>query len=126
MKKLFGMAAVAVLLVSAMAIAASGLDGTYKFSSRTKEGKADMAGWQGTMTIKGDEMARTYKSSDGKTEKFYTTTMKQEGNVYVLTTTKAYKPEYVGNKFRNKLNLNGNTLMMEAEDGKFKEVWLKQ
>jgi hypothetical protein len=117
---------VAVLLVSALAIAATNLDGNYKFSSRTKDGKADMSGWQGTMTIKGNEMTRTYKSPDGKTEKFYTTTIKPEGNVYLLKITKAYKPEYVGNEHRNKLNLNGNTLKMEAEDGKFSETWQKQ
>lgn len=122
---------VAALAFAASAFAASafaaGLDGTYSFSARTKAGSPDMQGWQGTMTIKGNEIVRTYKAPDGKQEKSYTSTFKQDGNLYVLKHTKAYKPEYVGNEFKNKIVVNGNTLTMEAEDGKsFKEVWTKK
>lgn len=127
MKKVWLLAVFVVLVASVSALAAS-IDGSYKFSSRMKDGTADMSGWQGTMTIKGSEISRTYKSPDGKQEKFYVSNLKQEGNgnVYVLKHTKAYKPEYVGNEFRNKLTLNGNSLTIEAEDGKFKEVWVKK
>lgn len=123
MKTMSRLLAVAVLFVSVAALAATSLEGTYKFSSRTKEGVADMSGWNGNMTIKGAEMTRNYKSPDGKMEKFYTSTMKSEGSIYVLKHTKAYKPEYVGNEFKNKINLKGDTLTIESEDGKFTEVW---
>jgi hypothetical protein len=125
MKNVCRLLAVVVLLASASALAAS-FDGTYKFSSRTKDGVADMTGWQGAMTIKGSEMSRTYKSPDGKQEKFYNSTLKPEGSLYVVKHTKAYKPEYVGNEFKNKFNVSGKTLSIESEDGKFKEAWQKQ
>lgn len=125
MKKICGAVAVALVLFSTSAFAAS-FDGTYKFSSRTKDGALDMQGWQGTMTIKGTEMDRTYKSPDGTQQKSYTSTFKQDGDLYILRHTKAYKPEYVGNEFRNRINLNGQTLTMEGLDGKFKETWAKQ
>lgn len=125
MKKVLMCLAAVILFVSVGAVAAN-LDGNYKFSSRVKDGTPDMSGWQGTMTIKGQEMTRNYKSSDGKQEKSYTSAMKQDGSVFVLKHTKAYKPEYIGNEFRNKIVLTGNTLTIEAEDGKFKEIWQKQ
>lgn len=125
MKKMAKIFAACVLVASVSAWAAN-FDGAYKFQSRAKEGKVDMQGWQGSMTIKGNEMDRTYKSSDGKDQKFYTSTIKQDGNIYVLKHIKAYKPEYVGNEHRNKMNLNGNTLTIESEDGTFKEVWTKK
>lgn len=117
--------AVLLFAVSAVAFAAH-FDGTYKFQSRAKEGKADMQGWQGTMTIKGDMMDRTYQSADGKDKKFYTSSIKQDGNVYILKHIKAYKPEHVGNEHRNKMDLKGGTLTLSSEDGKFKEVWTKK
>lgn len=125
MKTVCRMLAVALLFVSVAAFATT-YDGSYKFTSRTKDGAADMNGWQGTMTIKGNEMIRNYKSADGKQEKFYTSTLKQEGDVYVLKHTKAYKPEYVGDEFKNKFDLKGNTLTIKSTDGKFQETWQKQ
>jgi outer membrane lipoprotein-sorting protein len=123
MKTIARVLAVAVLFVSVAALAATSLEGAYKFSSRMKDGAADMAGWNGNMTIKGNEMTRNYKSPDGKMDKFYTSTMKPEGDLFVLKHTKAYKPEYVGNEFKNKITLNGKTLTIESPDGKFKEIW---
>ena len=70
MKKIASFFAVAVLFVSVVA-QASGYDGTYHFSSRTKEGKADMSGWGGMMVITNNTMTRDYHSPDGKTEKIY-------------------------------------------------------
>lgn len=125
MKTVAKVLAVLVLFASVSVLAAS-LEGTYSFSSRLKSGAPDMAGWQGTMTIKGTEMTRNYKSSDGKQEKFYTASMKQDGNVYVVKTTKAYKPEYVGSEYRNKITVTGNKLVIESEDGAFKEEWIKK
>lgn len=125
MKMLPKFLAVVVLAASTLVYAAN-FEGTYTFSSRTKEGNPEMQGWSGTMVIKGNEVNRTYKSSDNTQEKFYTSTFKQDGNIYVLTHTKAYKPEYVGNEHRNKFLLNGNTLVIESEDGKFQETWNKK
>lgn len=126
MKTMARVFAVALLLTYAGAASATTFDGSYKFTARTKEGAADMAGWTGEMTIKGNEVTRNYKAPDGKAEKFYTSTMTQNGNWYVLKHTKAYKPEYVGNEHKNKFIVNGATLTMESEDGKFKEVWTKR
>lgn len=126
MKTMLKLVAVTAVLFVSLSAFAAGLDGTYNFSSRTKEGAPDMPGWAGTMTIKGNEIARTYKSPDGKQEKFYTSSFKQDGNLYVIKHTKAYKPEYVGNEFKNKFIQNDKTLTMESEDGKFKETWTKK
>ncbi|MDO8528080.1 MAG: hypothetical protein Q7T03_10400 [Deltaproteobacteria bacterium] len=125
MKSFFKAVAVMMLLVSTGAFAAN-FDGSYTFSSRSKEGKPDMQNWNGTMTIKGDEMYRTYKSADGKEQKFYTSIIKQDGKIYILKHTKAYKPEYIGNEHRSKIILSGATLILESEDGKFKENWDKK
>lgn len=116
--------AVAVLFVSLAAIAGN-LDGNYTFSSRVKEGKADMVGWSGSMSINNNTMVRKY-TSPTKEEKFYEGTMKQEGDIYTIKFTKAYKPEYVGAEHKNKITLSGNTLTMEGADGKFKEIWTKK
>ncbi len=118
-----------LMFLLAMAISVSafaGFDGTYNFTSRVKDGAADMNGWNGTMTIKGNEVTRSYKSPDGKQEKFYNSTMTQNGDVYVLKVTKAYKPEYVGNEHKNKITVKGNTLIMQSDDGKFSETWTKK
>ena len=126
MKLVCKLMAVVVLLVSVSAIAATSYDGTYKFQSRTKDGQPDMSGWNGTMTIKGNEMNRTYKAPDGKQEKFYTSTMNQSGDTVTLKHTKAYKPEYVGNEHKNTFSTAGNTLTIKSTDGKFVESWIKQ
>jgi len=125
MKKLsLGFATVLVLMAtSAFALV---LDGSYTFTSRSKEGQPDMAGWTGTMTIQGTEMSRTYQSADGTQKKFYTSTVQPDGTIYVLTHTKAYKPEYVGNAHRTKFSAAGSNFTMESEDGKFKETWTKK
>lgn len=115
MKNLARLIAVVVLLASSTVFAAN-LDGTYTFSSRVKEGKPDMVGWNGTMTIAKDTMARTYTApAPAKETKFYEGTMKQEGDLYSVKFTKAYKPEYVGQEHKNKITLSGNTLTL----GKF-------
>lgn len=115
----------AVLLVSATAFATA-FDGGYTFTSRTVDGTPSMQGWNGTMTVTGTEMTRNYKSADGVATKYYVSTVTESGNVYVLKHTKAYKPEYVGSEHRSKLTQTGNTLAIESEDGKFKEVWTKK
>ena len=125
MKHVARLIAAALFLVSLQAFAAN-LDGTYAFTSRVKEGKADLAGWNGTMTIAKETMSRKYTSPDGKEVKFYEGTMKHDGDTYAITFTKAYKPEYVGQEHKNKITLTGNTLTMEAIDGKFKETWTKK
>jgi len=126
MKTVAKIMAVAVLFVAVVAVAATSLDGTYTFSSRVKEGKADMTGWTGNMTIKDNVMSRKYINPASKEEKFYEGTMKQDGDVYSLKLTKAYKTEYVGQEHKNKMTLTGNTLTMESVDGKFKETWTKK
>lgn len=126
MKKLSTIVAVAVLLVSVAAVAAISFDGTYAFTSRAKEGTPDMVGWTGTMTIGNGTMARNYTNPANKEVKFYEGTMKQDGDVYVLKLTKAYKPEYVGQEHKNKITVTGNTLTMVSADGKFKEIWTKK
>lgn len=125
MKKIAMLVAVVGLFVAATSFAAN-FDGTYTFQSRTKDGKADLAGWKGTMTIGNNEMSRTYTSPDGKDQKFYVGTMKQEGDLVAVKFTKAYKPEYVGNVHKNKLEWQGSALTMTSDDGKFKEVWTKK
>lgn len=126
MKNVAMLCAVAVLFIAVSAIAAE-LDGSYTFVSRTKDGAPDLSGWNGTMLIEKGMMSRSYKSKDGKEEKFYEGTMKSEGSdVYAVKFTKAYKSEYVGNEHKNKIMLSGATLTMESTDGKFKEVWTKK
>lgn len=126
MKKLSAvMMAVCVLAIATVAAAAT-IEGIYSFKGRWKEGKPDMQNWTGTMTIKEKEMTRTYKGPDGKEEKFYTSTIKEEGKVYHVKHIKAYKPEYVGNEFRNKITQSGSDLVIESEDSKFKETWTKR
>lgn len=125
MKIVIKIMAVAVLFVSIAAQAAD-LSGTYTFSSRLKEGKLDMSGWTGTMTINNGTMIRKYTGPDGKEQKFYEGTLKQDGDVYTIKFTRAYKPEYVGSEHKNKITLSGKTLTMEGLDGKFKETWEKK
>lgn len=126
MKKFAALAVAVCLMASAAVSMASTLEGTYSFKARVKEGKPDLQNWTGTMTVKEKEITRVYKSVDGKEEKFYTSSVKQDGSVYVLKNVKAYKPEYVGNEFRNKITQNGQDLIIESEDGKFKETWAKR
>lgn len=129
MKRLTALAvAICVMAVAAVSFAAT-LDGSYTFKMRVKEGKTDMSGWTGTMTIKEKEMVRTYKSPDGKETKFYTSTLKEkgkDGKLMIVKHIKAYKPEYVGNEFTNAFTLSGSDLIIESEDGKFKETWTKR
>ncbi|MBI5299199.1 MAG: hypothetical protein HY877_02735 [Deltaproteobacteria bacterium] len=124
--KLAGKIVAMLVLVFSMVAGATSFDGNYKFSSRVKNGAPDLQGWTGDMVVKGDTISRTYKSVDGKEERFYIGTIKKDGDVYVVKYTKAYKPEYVGNEHKNKFIVNGATLSIEATDGKFKEVWTKK
>lgn len=126
MKNVLRLLAVAVVFTVGLAFAAN-LDGDYKFTSRTKEGKPDLAGWNGTMKIAGGTMRRDFTSPDGKETKFYESSMKDDGhNVYSMTFTKAYKPEYVGKAYKNKVTVNGNKLVVSDVDGKFTEEWVKK
>ena len=125
MKNVCRLLAVAVLFVSTVALAGS-FDGTYNFKSRAKDGQPDMQGWTGTMTIKNDEITRNFKSPDGTQEKYYTSTWKKDGDVYAMKFTKAYKPEYVGKEYKNKVNVTDNTLTFEGTDSKFTETWTKK
>lgn len=125
MRRILQFAVLALSLTTA--VWAGTFDGTYKFSSRTKEGTPDMQGWSGQMTVKDATWNRTFKSADGTTSKFYTTTATAApNNAYKFKFTGAYKPEYVGTEVTNKIIVTGNTLTMESEDGKFKEIWTKQ
>jgi hypothetical protein len=126
MKKLIAALVAACVMGSALVSMAATMDGTYAFKARWKEGKPDMQGWTGAMTVKDKEITRTYKSPDGKDTKYYTSSLKQEGNVYVVKHTKAYKSEYVGNEFKNKFTQTGSDLVIESEDAKFKETWTKK
>lgn len=129
MRRIAAVAVAVCMMVSAVASFAATFDGSYTFKMRVKEGKPDMPGWTGTMSIKEKEMTRNYKSPDGKETKFYTSSLKEkskDGKVMIVRHIKAYKPEYVGNEFSNAFNLNGNDLVIESEDGKFKETWSKK
>lgn len=115
-----------VVVAFAGSVWAGQFDGSYSFASRVKEGAPDMAGWTGQMQIHNNTANRNYKSPDGASTKFYNATLTPAGNLFVFKTTAAYKPEYVGNEFKNKITLSGNTLTLESEDGKFKELWTKR
>jgi hypothetical protein len=125
MKKISSLVAVAVVFTALAAFAAD-ISGTYTFSSRIKEGKPDLVGWNGTMTIGNGTILRKYASADGKDSKFYEGTFIQDKDIYTIKFTKAYKPEYVGQEHKDKITLNDKTLTMESTDGKFKEVWTKK
>ncbi len=125
MKKLSLVLTVLFLLISISAFAGN-LDGVYKFSTRTIEGAPNMQGWWGMMVIKSNTMTRMYRSTDGTTEKFYVGDLSNEGDVYKLKLTHAYKPNYVGNEHQNKIILNASNLSMESLDGKFIETWIKK
>lgn len=126
MKLVARMVAVAVFLIASTSFAAS-IDGTYSYASRIKDGKPDLVGWNGTMTIAGTTLSRKLKSADGKEERFYDTTLTNNGgDLYTLKTTKAYKPEYVGQEKQNKITLTGNVCTIASPDGSFKEVWNKK
>lgn len=129
MKRIAAFAVAVCVIATAVASFAATYDGSYTFKARVKEGKPDMQGWTGTMTIKEKEMTRNYNSPDGKEKKFYTSTLKEkvkDGKVMIVKHTKAYKPEYVGNEFANSFTQNGNDLIIESEDSKFKETWSKK
>lgn len=125
MKKL-ALAFVAVLSLVASSAFAGNFDGTYQFSSRDKAGTPDMQGWWGWMSIQDGTMTRVYHSPDGKQEKYYVGKITPEGEWQTVTFTQAYKPEYVGNKHKNKFILNGKTFTMKSDDGTFTEVWSKK
>lgn len=120
--------AIAVMSVAAVGMAAT-YNGSYTFKERIKEGKSDMQGWNGTMTIQEKEMVRNYSSPDGKENKYYTSRLTEktkDGTVVTVKHIKAYKQEYVGNEFDNKITQNGSNLIIESVDGKFKETWVKK
>ena len=120
------MGIVAVVMVVAVAAGAASFDGTYQFTSRSKEGTPDMAGWWGMMIITNGTMSPIYHSPDATQEKYYVGTLTPTGNLYTIKFTQAYKPEYIGNEHRNKITVDGAGLVVESEDGKFKEVWTKK
>lgn len=125
MKVVSRLVAVALLFVAVAAYGAAKLEGNYTLKAQYKGGQPQ-TDWQGTMTIKGTEMKRDYVSGDKTKTKYLVSTMTADPkvvDVWVVKHTKAYKPEYVGNEFRNKINLTGATLTIESEDGTFKEVW---
>lgn len=129
MKRIAALAVAVCIMGTAVASFAANYEGTYSFKARVKEGKPDMQGWTGTMTIKAKEMVRDYNAPDGKEKKFYTSTLKEkskDGKVVIVKHTKAYKPEYVGNEFTNTFTQNGNDLVIESEDTKYKETWSKK
>lgn len=129
MKRIAALAVAVCVVVTAVASFAATYDGTYTFKARWKDGKQDMQGWTGSMTIKEKEMTRNYNSPDGKEKKFYSSTLKEkskDGKVMIVKHVKAYKPEYVGNEFANTFNQSGNDLVIESEDTKFKETWTKK
>ena len=113
------------LFLTGSVVAATPYDGHYTFVSRTIAGAPDMVGWSGTLELGSDILSRHYQSADGATKKFYVGPVKVEGDIYVVTFTEAYKPEYVGNTHRNRLSLKDGLLTMTSEDGKFVEVWKK-
>lgn len=126
MKMVSKIVAVALLLMSTTVFAAS-LDGNYSYKSREKDGKPSEVGWTGTMKIEKNTIFRSVKSTDGKTEKFYEETMKNDGgDLYTLNMTKSYKPEYVGKSAQYKITTNGKDLTIQSLDGAFKEVWAKK
>lgn len=129
MKRIAAFAVAICVIATAVVSFAATYDGSYTFKARVKEGKPDMQGWTGTMTIKEKEMTRNYNSPDGKEKKFYTSTLKEkskDGKLMIVKHVKAYKPEYVGNEFTNAFTQNGNDLVIESEDSKFKETWSKK
>ena len=126
MKKILASVVMVAVVLGAVAASAANFDGVYKFTSRSKEGTPDMAGWWGMMVITNGTMSRLYHSPDGVQEKYYVGAMTQVGDVTTLRLTQAYKPEYVGNEHRNLIRFTGTNLIVESEDGKFKEVWTKK
>ena len=123
MKMMTRLTGLLIVVFAVSAWAAPKLEGTYSFVSRTKDGKAEMTGWNGTMEIKKGTMARNY--AKGKDKKFYTGTMTKDGKVYVVKYTDAYKKDYIGDEHRNQFTWEKDTLTITSEDGKFKEVWKK-
>ena len=53
-------------------------------------------------------------------------TMKEDGKIYVIKHANVYKPEQIGDEFKNKITVSGDLLTIESEDGEFKEVWQKK
>lgn len=102
-------------------------EGTYDFVAHSFDGKAELVGWTGTMVIKGDVITRSFTSPDGAIKKYYNGTLKQDGNVYILTITDSHKKEYIGNVHRNVFTYDAAsfTFTLVSEDGKFKETWKK-
>lgn len=126
MKKVALVLAMATLFIGSTVLAGS-LDGSYSFVSRVKDGKPALEGWTGTMKIENNLLVRNLKSKDGAETRFYETTMTDKGgDVYVLKTIKAYKPEYIGDEQTNKITAKGNLVTLQSLDGKFNEVWQKK
>ena len=126
MKSFARLAALAIIFASTLAFAA-GLDGNYTFVSRIRAGAPDLVGWTGTMKIKGDTMDREFKSKDGTESKFYVSELRKvEGDLYISKFVKVYKPQHLGRELKNTIKLTGGTLVIEAPDGSFKEVWKKK
>lgn len=126
MKKILAGVVMVAVVLGAMVASAANFDGVYKFTSRSKEGTPDMQGWWGMMVIKNNTMSRIYRSPDGTQEKYYVGTLTQNGTIYTVKFTDTYKPEYVGNEHRNTMTVDGMSLVIGSEDGKFKEVWAKK
>lgn len=127
MKKLAVFVAVVMGFVAVAAYAAD-YSGNYTFVSRAKkvDGKmtADLAGYKGTMKIENNVMRRDLTSPDGKDKRFYVSKMTPDtGNLVTIKHTDAYKPNYIGNEFKNNFIKNGDELKLEAPDQSFQEVW---
>lgn len=124
--KIFRFVAFMVLALFALnSRAVTPFEGAYSFVSHSFDGKAELVGWTGKMEIKGDVILRSFTSPDGAIKKYYNGTLKQDGNVYILTITDSHKKEYIGNTHRNVFTLTGSDFTLVSEDGKFKEAWKK-
>ncbi|EKD50780.1 MAG: hypothetical protein ACD_62C00429G0005 [uncultured bacterium] len=127
MKKLIlGFTVLALVLWAGASFAAS-LDGNYSFVSRAKANQPDLVGWTGTMSITQGTVTRNLTSPDGKEVKYYDNTLTDNGNdLYTFKTTRAYKPDYVGQEYQNKVTLKDNQLIIASPDNTFNEVWAKK
>ncbi|MFH1729370.1 MAG: hypothetical protein ABIA04_13255 [Pseudomonadota bacterium] len=126
MKKLLAVSIFSILLLSSLGLAQANIDGVYSFKARFIDGKADMENWWGVMVITNPTMSRFFLSPDKKTEKYYVGTMKNDGKFVNLTLTYSYKAMYVGNVHKNMFYMQGTDFVIESEDKKFKEVWVKK
>ena len=126
--KVFRFVIVLVLALFALnSRAVTPFEGTYDYVDHSFDGKAELVGWTGTMEIRGDVINRSFTSPDGSIKKFYNGTLKQDGNIYILTITDSHKKEYIGNTHRNVFTYDPTSFKftLVSEDGKFKETWKK-